>query len=116
MQCRETMADFLGQHVQTTYTYNSRKSSSYAPQSKKLKVKHSLQEAEDENIYDGIKELYSEEDVFTAACNSGPASAAGSGSVDIPALRSSCGLAVHQEVCDDSARPTSHLGQSLLVT
>ncbi|KAH9494578.1 hypothetical protein Btru_019904 [Bulinus truncatus] len=102
MQCREAIADILGHHLHTGYQYQSRKSSSSAPQSKKRKVEHVLPENEDENIYDGIKRLYNE-DMLVANGNSYLG--------DKTALRSSCSLEMHQEL--DETNKSS--GQALLV-
>lgn len=104
MQCRETMADFLGHHSQAPSMYKSRTSSSSAPQSKKRKVEHVVPEADDENIYDGIKRLYSE-DIF--ACPSASAKI-GSGCMDKAALRTSCSLEMHQDN-DETINLTSKL-------
>lgn len=107
MQCREVMADFLGHHVHTSCMYKSRESSSLAPQSKKRKVEHIMQESDEENIYDGLKRLYSE-DIFAT---SGASQALAGNSMDKSALRTSCSLEMHQD-CEDT---NSLLGQTLLV-
>lgn len=110
MQCREAMADFLGHHVHTSCVYKSRESCSLAPQSKKRKVEHIVQETDEENIYDGLKRLYSE-DIFTtvSAGQTGTAS-----SMEKCTLRTSCSLEMHQD-CEDNTKSTSLLGQTLLV-
>ncbi|CAL1538443.1 unnamed protein product [Lymnaea stagnalis] len=106
MQCREAIADFLGHQLHTGYSKISRKLSSSAPQSKKRKVEHIFPVCgDDENIYDGIKRLYNEE-IFSL--NSGPGHNHG---VDHAALRTSCGLEMHQDFDD----PANHLGKTLLV-
>lgn len=81
MVCREEIASFLGQQLVTMHSQRSRKSSSSAPSSKKRKVCHSTGSTEEENIYDGIKRLYSEESLAT----------------DKPPLRTSCSLEMHQD-------------------
>ena len=83
MVCREEIAGFLGQQLITAHAYRSRKSSSSAPLSKKRKVDHSVPPPEEENIYDGIKRLYSEETVGIAT--------------EKPSLRTSCSLEMHQD-------------------
>ncbi|XP_013092031.1 cyclin-I-like [Biomphalaria glabrata] len=99
MQCREAIADFLGQQIHTGYHYQSRKSSSSAPQSKKRKVEHSTPDSEDENMYDGIKRLYNE-DLMTNA---------GTFQFDKAALRTSCGFEMHQDFDETT------MGKTLLV-
>lgn len=106
MQCREAMADFLGHQSQTTSMYKSRTSSSSAPQSKKRKVEHVVSEADDD-IYDGIKRLYSE-DIFSVP---GAPPILGSSCGDKPALRASCSLEMHQ----DNDETTSLAGKLVLV-
>jgi hypothetical protein len=112
MQCREIMADYLGHQLQATCVNKCRTSSSCAPQSKKRKVDHFVQETEDENMYDGIKQLYSE-DIFTVASPNGLTSA-GNSCVEKSALRTSCCLEMHQDT-EDNAKPASLTGQTLLV-
>lgn len=102
MQCRELMAEFLGQHPLSTCVNRPRKSSSSAPQSKKRKVEHIPSEVDDEDIYDGIRQLYSEED--------GPSS-------DANTLRTSCSLEMHQDNDENTKKNTAGLlGQVLLVS
>ncbi|GFO39057.1 cyclin-i [Plakobranchus ocellatus] len=97
MQCREEIAGFLGQQLGTMHANRSRKSSSSAPLSKKRKVEHSAPPPEDENIYDGIKRLYSEETVCVS----------GSFAAETPSLRTSCSLEMHQESEENVKSQTS---------
>ncbi|GFR81855.1 cyclin-I [Elysia marginata] len=83
MLCREEIAGFLGQQLITMHAHRSRKSSSSAPSSKKRKVDHGNPPTEEENIYDGIKRLYSEEAINVAQ--------------EKPSLRTSCSLEMHQD-------------------
>lgn len=96
------MAEFLGQHPLTTNVNRPRKSSSSAPQSKKRKVEHISSEVEDEDIYDGIRQLYSEDDVPSSDSN---------------AFRTSCSLEMYQDNDENTKKNAAGLlGQALLVS
>lgn len=90
----------------TPYVCRPRKSSSSAPQSKKRKVEHLLSDGEDENMYDGIKQLYNEEEDANHAQSTANS------------LRTSCSLEMHQDSDKNVAKKnvTNLLGQVLLVS
>jgi len=112
MQCRDTMANFLDHQVHATCTYKSRCSSSFAPKSKRRKIEH-MQETEDENIFDGLKRLYDDDNNFHAANNIVHTNT-GNSMTEKTTLRTSCSLEMHQD-CEDNTKTLSLTRQTLLV-
>uniref|UniRef100_A0A0B6YF69 Cyclin-like domain-containing protein n=1 Tax=Arion vulgaris TaxID=1028688 RepID=A0A0B6YF69_9EUPU len=108
MQCREVMANILGHHVHSKCTHKSPDSSSFAPQSKRRKVEHVQEtETEDENMYDGLRRLYSDD-------SHGLKTSTGNSQTDKLSRRTSCSLEMHQD-CEDNTKSLSLSGQTLLV-
>jgi hypothetical protein len=110
IQCRDAMANFLDHQIHAANVYKSPGSSSLAPQTKRRKIEH-MQESED-NIYDGLKRLYSD-DIINAADN-GISTNVGSIMAEKTALRTSCSLEMHQDN-EDHTKFLSLTGQTMLV-
>jgi len=98
MQCREAVGEFLGHTPSLGYVARDRLSSSSAPRSKKRKVAHSSME--DDDVYESIRHLYSDEK--SSSC----------GNCASTTLKASCSLEMHQ---DTEENTTGLVNSSLLV-
>lgn len=99
MQCREAVGGFLGHQSKLYYKGRNRHSSSSAPQSKKMKVEHTSH-MEEEEIFESIQRLYSEEGSTSRNVTS--------------AMVTSCSLEMHQDTNENSV-PNSLVGHTLMV-
>lgn len=101
MHCREMMSSFLNRQLNSSSQGRPRIPSTSTPRTKKRKVDHHVpmeSEEKDENIYDGIKRLYSGESEIIAR-----------------AKRTSCSMEMHQDN-EEMTMMNIPVGQTLLVT
>jgi len=93
--CREVIGGFLGQQTSQGYAGHHRHSSSSAPQSKKRKVEHNASSVEDDDKFDGLKRLFSQECIAVSSTSGTVSSAGGTGR---STLKTSCSLEMHQDI------------------